>query len=445
MKHSNGDADWARHDCGTNDVTTAGTSNRPTILQIIPRLDTGGAELATLELTEAVVRAGGRMLVVTEGGRMAPRIAELGGTWIPFPAATKNPARMLGNAFRLTAIMRRERVDLIHARSRAPAWSALAAARLARRPIVSTYHGAYGGEAGVKNFYNSVMARGDIVIANSGFTARLIAQRHGKTAPRVRIVNRGVDLARFDPALLSPDRFDFMRKAWGITPSTRVILLAARLTDWKGQHVLIDAVARLKDGGRLMQQGAPDVAIILAGDAQGRDGYAGSLRSRAGAAGLGDVVRLVGHCDDMAAAFALAHVTIVASTKPEAFGRSATEAQAMGSPVIATDLGAPPETVLAEPRVAEAAITGWIVPPGDAGALASRIADALALDQAARSAMARRARAHVTANFSLERMKRQTLEIYDELLSARPGAAPGIALAPNFSAALLANAPKQQV
>jgi glycosyltransferase involved in cell wall biosynthesis len=318
---------------------------------------------------------------------------------------------MLANARAMVRLVRAQGVDLIHARSRAPAWSALLAARHARVPFVTTYHGAYGETNAAKRFYNSVMARGDVVIANSNYTADLIAQRYSTARTRINVIHRGVGTHEFDPARIGPGRVASMRSSWGVHDSTRVILQAARLTSWKGQSVLIDAAARLKATGKL--EGA---VIVLAGDAQGRDAYVQGLHAQVAHAGLERHVRFAGHVEDMAAAYLAAHATVVASTEPEAFGRAAIEAAAMGSPVIATAIGAPPETVLAEPAVVEAAATGWLVPPGDAGTLAERLAGALALSERERSAMAARARAHVVAQFTVNAMQRRTLAVYDRLL-----------------------------
>ncbi len=386
--------------------------SRPTILQIVPHLDTGGAELSAVEIAQAVVRAGGRALVLAEaGGRLAPRVTAAGGELVAFPAATKNPIRMLANARAIARLAREESVDLIHARSRAPAWSALVAARRTRVPFVTTYHGAYGETNAVKRLYNGVMARGDVVIANSGYTADLIAQRYGTSRQRIAVIHRGVDTRRFDPASIEPSRVAALRARWGVDDATRVVLQMARLTGWKGQGVLIEAAAQLKAAGKL--QGA---VVVLAGDAQGRTAYVETLRAQVAQAGLDDQVRFAGHVEDVAAAFLAAHVAVVASTEPEAFGRAAIEAAAMGCPVIATAIGAPPETVLAEPAVAENVATGWLVPPGDAGALASRLAGALALAGAKRAAMGSRARTHVLAQFTVEAMQRRTLAVYDRLL-----------------------------
>lgn len=389
-------------------------ASRPTILQIIPDLDTGGAELSAVEIAEAVACAGGRALVLAEpGGRLAPRIAAAGGEVIPFAAASKNPVRMLANARAVAMIANAEDVDLIHARSRAPAWSALLAARLTGLPFVTTYHGAYNETNAAKRLYNSVMVRGDVVIANSGYTADLIVSRYGTPRQRIAVIHRGIDPAQFDGGEIGPDRPAALRASWGVDGTAPIILQAARLTAWKGQAVLIDAAARLKAAGRL-----GSAVVILAGDAQGRDAYAESLRQQVARAGLDQHVRIVGHVDDMAAAYIAAHVTVVASTEPEAFGRAAIEAAAAGCPVIATAIGAPPETVLAEPAAPKDAVTGWLVPPSDAGALAERLAEALAMAPAERSAMGARARAHVAEEFTVAAMQRRTLAVYDGLLGS---------------------------
>ena len=332
-------------------------ATRPTILQIIPALDTGGAELSTVEMAAAIVASGGRALVATQGGRLSVRVIEAGGEIIPFAAATKNPARMMSNARALAALVRREHVDLIHARSRAPAWSALAAARATKRPFITTYHGAYAERGPLKRAYNSVMARGDVVIANSNYTAGLIKTRYGTPAVRIRVIHRGVDPAVFDPAVIKAERLETLRANWRIEPQQRVMLHAARLTRWKGQGVVIDALKLLKS--------VSDWVCVFAGDDQGRAEYSNELRDQIAGAGLEQRVRFVGHVDDMPAAFAAATASLIASTEPEAFGRTAIEAQMMGCPVIATNIGAPPETVLSVPAVPATQRTGWLVAPAD--------------------------------------------------------------------------------
>ena len=386
-------------------------ATRPTILQIIPALDTGGAELSTVEIATAIVAGGGRAIVVTGGGRLAARIIEAGGEIIPFPAATKNPAQMMLNARALAAIIRREHVDLVHARSRAPAWTALSAARATKRPFITTYHGAYNENGPLKRAYNSVMARGDVVIANSDYTASLVQSRYGTPKDRIRVIHRGVDQATFDRTKIAPERLAKLQAAWNIAPGQQVILQAARLTKWKGQSVVIDALAQLRKNNP-----AANLVAVFAGDDQGRTAYSDDLKRQIALLNLDAHVRLAGHIDDMPAAYALATVSIIASIEPEAFGRTAIEAQMMGCPVIATNIGAPPETVLAPPRTSAANRTGWLVAPGDTTELATALNEAMALPTAQRETLTRRAHDHVATNFSLQAMKQATLRIYDELL-----------------------------
>jgi glycosyltransferase involved in cell wall biosynthesis len=386
-----------------------------TILQIIPELEAGGAERTTVDVAAGLAQAGARALVATEGGRLVGELQAKGGVWVPFPAASKNPFAMLLNVRRLARICHEERVALVHARSRAPAWVALGAARALNLPFVTTYHGSYSGRSSVKVLYNSVMARGDAVIANSAYTAELIRSVHPQAADRLRVIPRGTDFAVFSPASVAPERVEALRRAWGVAPHERIVLLAARLTAWKGQKVLIEAAARLNEAG------LTDVSFVLAGDAQGRDAYVRELDALVAARNLKGVVRRVGHCTDMPAAFLAASVVAVPSTEPEAFGRSAVEAQGMGTPVVVSDLGAVPETVLAPPAVAPQERTGWRVPAGDADALARAVGEALALGASARGALSARARTHVESQFSLEQMVGATLAVYDELLASRPG------------------------
>jgi glycosyltransferase involved in cell wall biosynthesis len=381
-----------------------------TILQAVPRLEAGGSEQAAVEIAEALARAGANALVATEGGRMATALTEAGGELIALPMASKNPMAMLANARRLARLIKQRNVSLVHGRSRAPAWSALIAARLTGRPFVTTYHGAYGSVGPFKNFYNSVMAQGDLVIANSRYTADLIAERHRVPPERVRVIYRGVDLDKFARDDVVPNRLGRLRALWGVAERQMVVLQAARLTSWKGQALVIEAARRLLSEDRL-----GDAVIIVAGDPQGRDGYRRQLERLIARAGLIDRVKLVGHCDDMPAAFALAQVAVIASTSAETFGRTSIEAQAMGCPVIVSDIGAAPETIVpAGPGKRDD--TGWLVPCGDAGAIAERIAEALTLSPESRAALGARARRRVAAKFSLRQMQRATLAVYDELL-----------------------------
>ena len=311
-----------------------------TILQVIPSLGTGGAERTTIEVAEALVAAKATALVASAGGRLEGELTRAGAEFIPFDAAgTKNPLRMYGNAGAISRIISRYKVDLVHARSRAPAWSALWAARRMKKPFVTTYHGVYNARSGLKRFYNSVMARGDAVIANSEFTAAHVRQQHPFAAARIVTIPRGVDINRFDPGKISSARKATLAKEWKIEPDGVLIVLPARLTGWKGHREAIAAAALLKD------RPGPQWRIVFAGDAQGRRGYVEELRDLIASHSLDGRVAMVGHCDDMPAAFALADIVIAPSNEPEAFGRVAAEAGAMGAPVIGSSIGAQGEII----------------------------------------------------------------------------------------------------
>ena len=382
-----------------------------TILQIIPRLDAGGAERTTIDVAAALARAGARALVASEGGRLISELQAVGGVLVPFPAGTKNPFAMALNTRRLARLMIAERVDIVHARSRAPAWVALGACRIAQRPLVTTFHGAYSGRSALKLMYNSVMARGDFVIANSEYIADMIGRLYPDARPRLRVIHRGADFAKFTADSVDPARVAKPRQSWGVAPHDRIVLLAARLTNWKGHKTLIEAARLLKE------EGLADVRYVLAGDPQGRDSYVRELDQLTAKNGLEGIVLRVGHCADMPAAFLAATVVAVPSIEPEAFGRTAVEAQAMGALVVVSDLGAVPETVLAPPQTSPELRTGWRVPPSDAPALADALKNALGLGASGREAMIKRARAHVESKFSLEQMLRDTLAVYGEALN----------------------------
>lgn len=374
------------------------------VLQVIPELDAGGAERTTLDVAEAVVAAGGRALVVSQGGRLEDELDALGADLVRMPVKSKNPLTILANARRIADLVRTEAIDIVHARSRAPAWSAWLAARRTGAAFVTTYHGTYNARSGPKRWYNSVMARGAVTIANSHFIAEHIAREHPGRAGRVEVIARGVDLDPFDPDRVELARVQAHREAWQIPDRAPVILLPARLTRWKGQLLAIEAVSRLP-----ARDHAP--VLVLAGDAQGREAYVREIEETATRFGV--AVRLPGHVTDMPGALMAADLVLAPSIEPEAFGRSAAEAQAMGRPVIVADHGGAREVV-------EDGVTGWRVPPGDAGALAGAIETALSLSPADRAAMAAAARERVRDLFSKRALQEKTLRVYRDVLDCRP-------------------------
>ena len=387
-----------------------------TVLQVIPRLDAGGAEQTCVEIAQGLVDAGHRALVAGAPGRLVAALNEVGGEFIAFEGATKNPLKIVANGLWMAGVARRETVNIIHARSRAPAWSARIAARRAGCRFVTTYHGIYNEKSKLKRVYNSVMASGDRVIANSRFTSETILERYGTEPGRLTTIYRGVEPDRFDPAQVPAGEIAAMRRQWGVESGQRMVLLPARFTALKGQAVLLEAAALLAKSG-------PPVVLVLVGAGGSTNAYAKRLAQQARALGLTDV-RFCDHADNMPLAYASADVTVMATTRAESFGRTVVEAQAMGCPVVATGLGPTLETVLAPPRVEAERRTGWIVPPADAGAMAKALAAALSLDSAQRQALAKRARAHVLENFTTPAMVRATLDVYAQLTGLDQGRQP---------------------
>jgi glycosyltransferase involved in cell wall biosynthesis len=330
---------------------------------------------------------------------MERELTRLGAVHVKLPLASKNPLVIRRNAAALRDIIRRHKIDIIHARSRAPAWSAYWAAQATRRRFVTTFHNAYDITGALKRKYNSVMARGERVIAISQFVADHVASVYGVGPDRLRMIPRGVDLRIFDPRRVTGERVAALAEQWRIPDGFAVVMLPGRLTRWKGGLDFIEAVARL---------GRRDVICLMLGSEQ-RRGFRRELELAIERQGLGGHFRIVDGCRDMSAAYALADVVVSASTDPEGFGRTIVEAQAMGRPVVATDHGGARETIMP-------GVTGWLVPPRDSGALAAAIGEALALDRPARDALARRAIAHATGHFTREAMCGNTIAVYEELL-----------------------------
>lgn len=378
----------------------AGDAEAPAVLQILPSLETGGVERGAVDIAAALTAAGWRAIVASAGGPMAHEIDRVGGTHITLPVDSKNPLVMRKNIGAIAKIIRAHNVGIVHARSRAPAWSARSAAQRCGVPFMTTFHGTYNFSNPAKKAYNAIMTKGDRIIAISEFIARHIEENYNVAREKIRIIPRGVDIENFNPDAVSAERMIQLSQAWRLPDDAPVIMLPGRLTRWKGQSVLIEAARRLE---------RDNVRVLLVGDDQGRTTYRDELEAQIGRIGAEGIIHLTGPCRDMPAAYMLADVVVSASTDPEAFGRVAAEAHAMGRPVIASDHGGARETVIAGE-------TGWLVTPGDADALAQALRTALAMTREERDTVARRAIAHVRNNFTKPQMCAATLAVYEELL-----------------------------
>jgi glycosyltransferase involved in cell wall biosynthesis len=371
------------------------------ILQVVPTLDSGGVERTAVDVARAVVAAGGAAFIATAGGRLVAEAERLGARVVIGPYQSKNPLAIWRNASRLTAIVRDQRVSLVHARSRAPAWSALWAARRAGVPFVTTYAGIHKAGNALKRTYNAVMVRGDTVIANSAYTAAHVLAEHKVEPAKLVTIPRGIDIDVFTPSNVASQRVAKLRERWQVG-ALPVVLLPGRLTRLKGHTTFLEALSKLPHRNF--------AAVLAGGGGEDRDRYVDELHGQAARLGLQRNLRIPGHIDDMPAAYLAADVVVSPSTVPESFGRTPVEAQAMGRPVVASALGGQLETV-------EHGVTGFLVPAFDAVALASSIERALTMDKAARDAMALVARKRVLERYTLEAMCAATLDVYRKLLA----------------------------
>ena len=382
-----------------------------TILQVVPRLGAGGAERTTLEMARAIVSAGGRALVGTASGRLAVDIERAGGEIITLPVHRRDPVSILRAAGMLGRLIEKESVDLVHARSRAPAWSAGLAARRAGRPFVTTFHGIHPATSPFKRWYNSGLVRSDIVIANSRFTAERIATNYGVAGSKVRVIPRGADLNTLNPNANIAGRVNRLVENWGLENADPGVkfLLPARLTPWKGQMVAVEAVSLLKS--KLNAGKLPGLTLVLCGGVQGNRDYEAALRAKIDERGVRDMVHMVGETADMPAAYCWADIVLAPSVRAEPFGRTAVEAGAMGKPVVASNHGGALETVVDRE-------TGLFAKPGDAQELADAMVQ-LACDGALREKLGQQGQARVRALYSSAVMCDATLSVYRELLGNR--------------------------
>jgi glycosyltransferase involved in cell wall biosynthesis len=387
-------------------VAAANLSRAPGVLQVLPALGAGGVERGTIDVAAALTAAGWRAVVVSSGGPLVREVERAGATHLSLPVESKNPLVMRANIDRLAEVIRAHDIDIVHARSRAPAWSARGAAARCGVHFVTTFHGTYNAGNPLKKTYNAIMTKGERVIAISDFIGEHVVAEYGAERGRVVVIPRGIDLATFDRAAVSAERMIRLAQTWRLDDGVPVVMLPGRLTEWKGQSVMIEAVARL---------GRHDIRCILVGDDQGRAGYRKRLEEEIARHGLDHVVHIVGHCNDMPAAYMLADVVVSAATAPEAFARTVVEAQAMGRPVVATAHG---DAALQAGHGKMA----WLVPPGDAAALAEALGQALSLTPSERRTWGPHAIALARARLSQHLLRRQTLQVYDELLRAGPAA-----------------------
>ncbi|SHO45962.1 glycosyltransferase family 4 protein [Desulfopila aestuarii] len=382
-----------------NDIKSTAESQRQiTVMQMLPELDGGGVERGTLEVARYLVKHGHRSLVVSGGGRLVSQLESEGSIHIRMETGQKSPSS-LKHILPLRRLMQQEHVDILHLRSRMPAWIGYLAWKMLpkhQRPVLmTTFHGLYS-----VNAYSAIMTKGAAVIAVSDAVKSHIRERYGRT-DNVITIHRGVDGETFAPEKISSNQLEMMREQWGLDGDKICIMLPGRFTRWKGQEVFLKSLGVLKN---------TNYQAILVGDPQEHQSYAAELERIIQSNNLQDKVKMVGHCADMATAYLLSDIVVSASSsQPEAFGRVSIEAMAMGKPVIATAHGGSLETVVDGE-------TGWLVKPGDADDMAQAIDKALSLSPDERAAMGRRGYQRVMTSFTTEAMCSATLSLYRKML-----------------------------
>lgn len=377
----------------------------PVVLQVIPALGAGGAEQGCIDVAAELVRSGAKSIVVSNGGARVPEILRKGSLHIDLPVHSKNPVVMWRNIGRLRKIIKEHNVDIVHARSRAPAWSAWKACRNTATRFMTTCHAPFNISGNVKRFYNSSIAKGERIIAISDYVRDYLLKNYEVDQRNIRVIHRGVAIEKFHPNSVAPLHLIKLSNDWRLPDGCTIVMMPGRITRWKGHHILIDAMAKLN---------REDVFCVLIGDDQGRTEYRRELEDAILAKELEGRVRIISHCNDMPAAYMLSTVVVSASTDPEGFGRVPIEAQAMGRPIVATNHGGAMETVID-------GVTGWLVPPGDADALADAIAQAIDMDDLSRAHMATSGMMNVAQHFTRETMVAQTMDVYAELLEEKYG------------------------
>jgi glycosyltransferase involved in cell wall biosynthesis len=380
-----------------------------TVLQIIPALREEPVARTALIVVAALVQSGARALVAAEDGPLASELDALGGERVPLVNATVNPFKLRRSARRLERLIASEHIDIVHAQSIGGAWIASMAAAKVPVWLVTTLPDV-PAPAGLRGYWAGALARGDRVIAPSNYAAAPAAARYGLVDDRMTVVPRSIDTTMFDPAAVTAERVEALRKSWRIPSDARILLVPGRLAPWNGQLIL-PAIARA-----LRDERVRGFVFVLAGEHRTHRTYADAVAKEAKAKDVAALIRLVGHCRDMPAALAAADTLVVPALKPPVLGRAVAQAQAMARPVVTSNIGILPEQVVTPPEMPEDVRTGWVCKPGDAMEFAHAIRTAFLLDDTAYRTMAARARQFALYMFSPESVGSVTCTVYSSLL-----------------------------
>jgi len=383
-------------------------SSKLKVLQVIPRLGYGGAETGCYDLAHYLAENNCLSYIVTSGGELLKFIDKKKVKLIKLPVHSKNPILMLFNSAALIFIILFYNISIVHARSRAPAWSCLFAIKITRRKFVTTFHGTYNFKNSIKKFYNSVMVRSNLVIAGSNFIFSHIKNNYSKylnLKKKFLVIFRGINVDYFDPSTTLESEEDNLRLSWGVPVNKKLILLPGRLTSWKGQEVFIEALNLVNK-----ELGHQFFYAIILGSDQGRDIYTKKIKRLAEQYRLTSQLKFIEHCENMPLAYRLSDLVVSASVEPEAFGRVAIEAQSMEKPIIASDIGGSNETIVHNE-------TGFLFESNSPESLSKKIVEVLNLDQSRLKSIGIAGRKNIIKKFNVEKMCFSTYSEYKKLLN----------------------------
>ena len=378
------------------------------VLQVIPKLGYGGAETGCYDIAHYLPEKNCQSFIVTSGGELIKFIDKEKVKLIKLPVHSKNPFLIILNAIILVGIILFYNISIVHARSRAPAWSCLFATKLTRRKFVTTFHGTYNFSGKLKKIYNSIMVRSDLVIAGSNFIFSHIKENYSeyfKLKKKFLVIFRGINIDYFDPSTKLESEEKNLLKLWDINKEKKIILLPGRLTSWKGQELFIEAINLVK-----IELGYEAFHVVILGNDQGRDLYKKKLIRLTEQYRLTNQIKFIDHCKDMALAYKVSDIIVSSSIEPEAFGRVAVEAQSMEKLIIASNIGGSNETIINEK-------TGFLFQSGDASSLSKKIIKAITLDETSIKLIGIEGRKNVIKKFNVEKMCFSTYSEYRRLIN----------------------------
>jgi glycosyltransferase involved in cell wall biosynthesis len=382
-----------------------------TILQIVPTLQEGPAARSAVNIAHVLLLSGARALIAAEGGPLVNEITAAGADWIPMVNATVNPFRLRGNGRRLEGLISKERIDIVHAYEAGAAWSARIAAAQIAVWVVTTLPDVPTAYTGMRGRYASALALGDRIISPSNYAAAPVIERFGVAPEQITIVPRVIDTAAYNAAVISTARIKALHDQWRVAADDRIIVVPGRVAPWNGQVILGDVARRLVDTG------VRDFVFVIVGENTTHAKYAGDVHKRAQSLDVDDLFRMAGHCADLPAAFAAADLVAVPAIETPLLGRVVAQAQAVGRPVVTTDVGMLAELGVAPPRMPEDVRTGWVAKPGDAADFANALMHALALDSDGYRGACARARQFAEYMFSPESVADAMRSVYTSLLA----------------------------